>query len=65
MIFMNVVMKKYIIIFALTGCQKHVNKKDELLEYKPPTCEENILFCDDELQFDDLPENDELLDTGE
>jgi hypothetical protein len=62
---MNVVMKKYIIIFAITACQKRVNKQDDLLEYAPPTCEENILFCDDEDQFDDLPEDNDDLDTGE
>ncbi len=57
-------MKKFIIIFALAGCQKHVDKKDDLLKYAAPTCEENILFCDEEAMFDDLPDGEEL-DTGE
>ena len=64
MIIKGVAMKKCIIIFFAFGCQKHVDKKDDQLKYIPPTCEENILFCEDN-EFDDLPESNNNTDTGD
>ena len=57
-------MEKYFIVFlVMLGCQKRVDKKEEVLIYTPPTCAEHPLFCDDE-EYDDLPESNDN-DTGE
>ena len=59
-------LRSIVILLFLFSCKKQVELQD--LTPRPdidfPSCEDDLLFCDDE-EFDDLPEHDEPKDTGE
>lgn len=51
------------ILLCFVGCKKRPQDQ-QVVPFTPPSCEENPLFCDDDL-LDDLPEAVENQDTGE
>jgi len=59
-------LRSIIILLLFFSCKKQVEPTD--LTPRPaidfPTCEDDLLFCEDE-DLDDLPERDEHNDTGE